>query len=138
MMWAMAAALLAAGGAASAAEKEARIDWPARAATVKVGMTRAEVEKILPRLNPLPKPERKPGEPRELMPRGYHAKCSKIPSECVIVSIYGDETYLVAKDWEVTVSYSSPEGWVRSSVLSSWGSLDGFQVTAPVKIKKLK
>ena len=33
---------------AAAAEKEAPIDWLARAATVKVGMTRAEVEKILP------------------------------------------------------------------------------------------
>ncbi len=43
--------LLAAGGAARAAEKEAPIDWPARAATVKVGMTRAEVERILPRWN---------------------------------------------------------------------------------------
>jgi hypothetical protein len=47
MMWAMAAWLLAVG-AATAAEKETAIDWPARAATVKVGMTRAEVEKILP------------------------------------------------------------------------------------------
>jgi len=42
-------ALLAAGAAATAAEKETAIDWPARAATVKVGMTPAEVEKILPR-----------------------------------------------------------------------------------------
>lgn len=44
--------LLAAGGAARAAEKEVPIDWPARAAMVKVGMTRAEVEKILPKLHP--------------------------------------------------------------------------------------
>lgn len=47
MMCVIAAMLLAAGGVARAAEKETPIDWPARAATVKVGMTRAEVEKIL-------------------------------------------------------------------------------------------
>jgi hypothetical protein len=51
MMMAVAVGMLAAGGygAERDAAKEAPIDWPARAATVKVGMTVEEVEKILPR-----------------------------------------------------------------------------------------
>jgi len=51
MAMAAVAMLLAAGGAARAAEKETD-HWLALAATVKVGMTRAEVEKILPEWKP--------------------------------------------------------------------------------------
>jgi len=65
--------LLATGGTATAAEKEA-VDWPARAAMVKVGMTRAEVEKILPRWVPVPYSS----EPYSI--ERYVENCRKNPS----------------------------------------------------------
>jgi len=52
----LAAALAGGSGAERDTAKEAPIDWPARAATVKVGMTRAEVWKILPPWKPQPDP----------------------------------------------------------------------------------
>jgi len=95
MLMAALVVMLAAGGATGAAEKEAPIDWPARAATVKVGMTRAEVEKILP-------PQWPPrtndyiwvGGGATITGGGY----------------YRFDQYLVAEDWRVIVCYDFAVG----------------------------
>jgi hypothetical protein len=80
----LAAALASGCGAERDAATGAPIDWPARAATVKVGMTRFEVEKILPgRLTSL-------GDGCATMTGGG---CARF------------ERYVVAEDWVVIVSY---------------------------------
>ncbi len=112
-------ALLAAGGCGAErdAAKESPIDWPARAATVKVGMTRAEVEEILPRWEPPYKP-----------PLGTNAPIT--PGHYLAIygggaGVSGREIYWVSEDWEVTVCYSG-------------SSKEDCRVFAPVKIVKVK
>ena len=127
MVMAVAAVLLAAGGAARAAEKEAPIDWPARAATVKVGMTRAEVEKILPKLKTTPG--------------------SKKPYEAVtITASWNRASYMVAEGWRVVVTYDYSGAAMPAAALMADATgektLAGRQecicennrVTAPVKV----
>jgi hypothetical protein len=100
MVMAVAAVVLAAGGygAEGDAAKEAPIDWPARAATVKVGMTLAEVEKILPVWEP---------------PRGFEKPIlgkTKWPGLTVVTSSqnrWGSKEYRVAEDWRVLAFYFS-------------------------------
>jgi len=112
-------ALLAAGGAARAAEKEAPIDWPARAATVKVGMTRAEVEKILPKM------KKTPG--------------SKNPYETTTTTAsWNRASYMVADGWRVIVTYdysgaAKPAPPSTSQNWQDWINGEN-RVTAPVKV----
>jgi len=130
VMMAVAVVMLTAVGAARAAEKEAPIDWPARAATVKVGMTRAEVEKILP--------------PMEEIKGG------------TIINHYANCTYRVSNDWEVTAMYdllsaesstspavSKSRDLIRdlmkmcASFYAQDGKSSGLRLALPVKIEKL-
>jgi len=91
MMWTTAALLLAVGcGARKEADKETAIDWPARAATVRVGMTRAEVEKILP--------EWKPPPSVSLFGRTWTGHTTG-------GGWWRHETYFVAESWRVTVCF---------------------------------
>jgi hypothetical protein len=117
------ALLLAAAGAVSAAEKGA-IDWPARAATVKVGMSRAEVEKILPRW----------GSP-------------DLSATVLVVNGSGItryETYFVALYWRVRVDYDftgskEPVISVGRLQIGEAAQLVNSQnrLRAPVKVEKL-
>ncbi len=79
--------------AARAAAKEAPIDWPARAATVKVGMTRAEVEKILPRWYPPP------------YINTFNTFRGDGGATVTGGGYYRFERYLVAEDWRVIACY---------------------------------
>jgi len=101
IVMAVAVVLLAAGAAARAAEKEAPIDWPARAATVKVGMTRAEVEKILPKWE-------SPNEYDFIVP-GVKMSGALFFGGSGSNSIGWDE-YHVAEDWYVFANYVSNDG----------------------------
>jgi len=141
IVMAVAVGMLTAGGAARAAEKESLIDWPARAATVKVGMTRAEVEKILPRWNP--------------------PKSSDLLAWVGEVHVVGgrfsrSESYFVADGWLAAVSYdyASRESSTNSAgrlptqgaafepqlTLSKLEDLHGpwNRLREPVKIQKIK
>ncbi|MCX6897802.1 MAG: hypothetical protein NT105_03805 [Verrucomicrobia bacterium] len=120
MVMAVAAVLLAAGGAAGAAEKEAPIDWPARAATVKVGMTRAEVEKILPVWN-------NSRAVRAIV--AYPCEPSKPASGWK--PLYDYEVYWVTEDWRVSLQYDSPLGLPGIAI---GGENDRLRL--PVKITK--
>ncbi len=86
-----------------AAEKEAPIDWPARAATVKVGMTRAEVEKILPK-----------------------CKTPVLPSHDISWRTIGSDTestiYWVSEDWRVEAVYDVSKGGLYADKYC-WGIL---------------
>lgn len=102
-----------------AAEKEAPIDWPARAATVKVGMRRTEVEKILPKMRP---------------PRGSRV------SRCfvTVTDSWNAAVYWVAEDWRVTVKYDY-SGAVKPVTASTMQDSVGPEnrVTAPVRILRI-
>jgi len=111
------ASLLAAGGAARAAEKETAIDWPARAAMVKVGMTRAEVEKILPIWEPSYTPPLGTNGPIRI---GHHLRLGGGNS-----GYFSHDFYRVSENWQVTVTYSG-------------SSEEKCHVTEPVKIEKVK
>jgi len=154
MLMAAVVALLAAGAAARAAEKEAPIDWPARAATVKVGMTRAEVEKILPRWSMPPgihrfydKPDvRKPSvfsqevDPsRELHRTGLGTNTLALRERFydggthISLGSRGpgliSERYRVSEDWVVTVNYNDRD----SKGIKRFSSEN--RLVAPVKIE---
>ena len=78
--------------------KEDPIDWPARAATVKEGMTPAEVEKILPRWESARKIEK------------ARLGITKWPGLTVVASSqnrWGSKEYQVAEDWRVLAFYFS-------------------------------
>ncbi len=119
MVMAVAVVMLAAGGTARAAEREAPIDWPARAATVKVGMTRAEVEKILPKLKP---------------PQGSNLSDSSVTA----TATWNAAVYWVSKDWRVTVKYDY-SGVPKPVTASNWQEGVGAEnkVIAPVKILRI-
>jgi hypothetical protein len=153
MMWTMAAMLLAAGGATAAAEKEAAIDWPARAAMVKVGMTRAEVEKILPRWEssnypkmPIDTDTKTTVEVRD--GRRVVVKTNLRTGEGSTLS-FGDgfprtEWYLVAEGWQIKLDYDYAGGGVPKREANGEVAVKVFwdypqdRLLAPVKIKKLK
>lgn len=122
--------LLAMAGAARAAEKEAPIDWPARAASVKVGMMRLEVQRILPEWKPPPNSGKAFG-PVTMM-----------------TDMWNRARYMVSEDLRVTVTYdyshpamrkqafaTDDNGGKRPAPLQDWiCSLN--RVIAPVKIEK--
>jgi len=95
IVMAVAVVLLAAGGAARAAEKEAPIDWLARAAMVKVGMTRAEVEKILPKWEP----------PKSSFQSMFVSAVGAISGGRILRILSWSENYLVEDGWRVTLCY---------------------------------
>ncbi len=108
-------------GAESDAAKNAQIDWPARAAMVKVGMTRAEVEKILPELQP---------------PRGSR-KAIYFGSKPVTDS-WNANVYWVSPDWRVTIKYDftgAPKPLTPTKLQESVGPAN--RVIAPVKTLKI-
>lgn len=107
------AATLAAAGAARAAEEEAPIDWPARAATVKVGMTRAEVEKVLPQWNP--PPSYRVGFWAGGIGNGYVTT----------------QQYLVSEDWRVVATYEASQK--KGSALQDSQAI----LVAPIKVNKM-
>ncbi|MCX6900558.1 MAG: hypothetical protein NT105_17905 [Verrucomicrobia bacterium] len=135
------AGMLAAGGVARAAEKEAPIDWPARAATVKVGMTRAEVEKILPRWT---------------LPKSSYLSAWVGEVQVVGGRFSRSESYFVADGWLAAVSYdyASRESSTNSAgrlptqgaafepqlTLSKLEDLHGpwNRLREPVKVQKIK
>jgi hypothetical protein len=97
----LATALAGGYGAERDAAKEAPIDWPARAASVKVGMTPAEVEKILPRWV----------SPQDLEKRDHKA-IQELGRPLVFRSSQnrlGMDQYHVAEDWLVQATYFSSE-----------------------------
>ncbi|MCX6908327.1 MAG: hypothetical protein NTY01_09815 [Verrucomicrobia bacterium] len=115
----LAAALASGYGAERDAAKEAPIDWPARSATVKVGMTRAEVEKILPELQPL---------------RGF-----RVSYDSVSMTVSRNaRLYWVSQDWRVTVWYDY-SGAAKPVTESTKQDAVGPEnrVTAPVTILKI-
>ena len=156
IVMAVAAVMLAAGGAARAAEKEAPIDWPARAATVKVGMTRAEVEKIMPKWIPecgmhrcYIKPEtKKPSLFSKGIDPGRDFHQTNLSTNTLMLRTgswpkggairlgsrgpgWFAETYQLSDDWVVTVNYDDKDnkGIKRYSGEN--------QLVAPVKIETL-
>ncbi len=99
---AVAVVMLATGGCGAKrdAAKEAPIDWSARAALVKDGMTRAEVDKILPEWKPSSSSEMKQTETsvgNGVFTRGIRFGIGSGTS--------GSEGYLVAEDWRVVTTY---------------------------------
>jgi hypothetical protein len=127
MMMAVAVVMLAAGGHGAEREgaKVAPIDWPARAATVNVGMTRAEVEKILPIWN-APGPQ----------PYNHVSGFSEIGSDTETTS------YSVSEDWRVVAVYDISKGkfWrdkYRWGVLAKPIRVIRIMST-PVKIEKVE
>jgi len=152
IVMAVAVGMLTAGGAARAAEKEAPIDWPARAATVKVGMTRAEVEKILPRWNP-------PGyqvhgvdtdtKTTLEMRDGKRVMVMQKPLKGTGDALSFDdgfprsEWYLVAEDWRVEVVYDYTGGGMpvrgpNGEVAIRYSVYAQNRLLRPVKIEKIE
>jgi len=110
--------------------KEEAIDWPARAATVKVGMTRAEVEQILPQWKPPPGSGKSYG-----------------PVTTVAEKLNGTK-YMVTDEWRVSVIYDYTCPFkpplaltTNTSGTISWGGRQERicgknRVAAPVRIEK--
>ena len=118
MVMAVAGLLLATGcGKRQDANQKVEIDWPARAATVKVGMTRAEVEMILPILEPPYTPPLGTNGPIRM---GHHLRLGGAGP-----GYYCSDFYWVSENWQVTVSYSG-------------SSKEDCRLSAPVKIKKVE
>ncbi len=108
--------MLAAGcGTREDADKRTEVDWPARAAMVKEGMTRAEVEKILPRWIPPRSHETTRSEQSD----DKHAltlddQDVRSPQTEVLAGTGAgfsrSESYFVAEDWRVEVCYDFTGG----------------------------
>ncbi len=157
MVMAVAVGMLAAGGCGAErdAAKEAPIDWPARAATVKVGMTRAEVENILPRWKsptdfeknqsqtirgkqPLVTekvdsggglPAKSLGTNTLILGQGYYSGGTYISLGSRGPGLI-TENYQVAEDWIVSVNYDDRDS------KGSKGFSDENRLVTPVKIEK--
>ena len=149
MVMAVAVVILAAGGygAERDAAKEAPIDWPARAATVKVGMTRAEVDKILPRWIP----PRSHEKTRSEQPDDKHIlilddQDVRSPQTGVVLGTGAgfsrSQSYFVAEDWRVEVCYDFSCGgepvWTNEGVKinKDWFHPQN-RLLRPVKIEKI-
>ncbi|MCX6900557.1 MAG: hypothetical protein NT105_17900 [Verrucomicrobia bacterium] len=115
MVMAAVVVLLAAGcGKRQDANQKAEIDWPARAAMVKVGMTRAEVEKILPTWYP-PSLSKGPIPWSSGFGNGYTMT----------------EQHLVAADWRVIATYDVSKG----KGMVGWDN--DQRLIVPIKINKI-
>ena len=153
----LAVALAGGCGAKRDAAKETPIDWPARAATVKVGMTRAEVEKILPRWVPHNSHEKRPGGRMDDQSKlrievrdGKHFEVIENPSTGAGSTLdlsdgfARTEWYLVEEGWQVEVAYDYTGGAMPSRqsngelAIRVYWALPEDRLLAPVKITKVK
>ncbi len=107
-------------------------DWKSRVSRVHPGMTRAQVEPLLPyqRMSP---------EDRRL--KNFRLFLSGKPGRAIdlkeIVVLAGPkvrETYSVSPDWQVEIYYT-PAGLAQGTTnLTNWASSPGDQVTGEVKL----